>query len=57
MNKPSDYTRLINRFSNKLGKLLADDFPEEQEVIEKVHSAMKKLHYAVLGAFLKKGSD
>ena len=52
-----DYTNMLNRFGRRLEKAVAQDFPGDEEVSVDIHSALVKLQYTILGAFMRTTDD
>ena len=48
-----DYTKELNRFGKRLEKAIAQDFPGDVDVSGDIHSALVKLHFAIIGAFMR----
>ena len=50
-----EYTSKISRFSKSLNKMMMEDFPENQEIRDKVDDLCASIQFEILGAILKKG--
>lgn len=56
MNKVNDYTQKINRFGRSMEKMLQEDFPGNQGVVDKLDDFLAAIQFNILGAFMEKGN-
>ena len=52
-----DYTNMLNRFGKRLENAIAKDFPGNEDLSATINAALVKLHFAIIGAFMRTTED
>ena len=52
-----DYTNMLNRFGKRLENAIAKDFPGNEDLSATINAALVKLHFAIIGAFMRTTDD